>query len=212
MVLTVAGMHQDHRPPLLHAGSPATHGPTNAFRVVPAVLPNVAVMRGAGTALTQFAQTSGAHAPPPSPRPNVSVAASGRSPALSPSLSRTAPSAFPSPSASPRPRPPPTPPYRAYSDNQDRADSRGFHYAEGRQLPQRTNGGPQADPGTRVFADSRVAAGGSTSPRVADADRRGGRYLVGPEYSAPGGPMERRYLDAAWGVTPSTKRSLGLAD
>jgi len=214
MTLTIAGMHQDHHPPRPSVGSPATHGSTNAFQATPGALPNVTVTRGTGTAHTQ-AQTSGAYYAPQvtPPQPNVSVA-SGRSPALSPSQT-TAPSAYP-PSPRPyRPRPPPTPLstppsnpqyYRASSDNnRGRADSRGFHYAEG--CRQGTNGGPQADH-ARVFAGPRVGAG--TAP-VVDADRRG-RYLAGPENFARGVPMARRYLDAAWGVTPGTKESLGLTD
>jgi hypothetical protein len=212
VALTVTGMHQDHLSQLSVGNSETYwHGSTNAFQVttpgVLAVPPNVTVTRGTSTALTQgphpprAVQASGRvySAPQTTPQPNVD-AASGRSSAFS-RPPTTAPSALPRP----RPRRPPTalsnPSYRgSSSDNQDQADSRGFHCAEG------TNGRPQVGH-ARKIADPRVAP--RTTP--VDADRRG-RYLVGPEYNAEGAQIARKYLDAAWGVTPSTKKYLGLVD
>ena len=206
VALTITGMHQDHLP-LPSVGSTETYwyGSTNAFQVttpgVLAIPPNVTVTRGTSTALTQ-----GPHPPravqasgrvySATPQPNVG-AVSGRSPAFS-QPPTTAPSALPHP----RPRRPPTAlsnqSYRgSSSDNQDRADSRGFHNAEG------TNGRPQVGH-TR---DPRVAP--RTTP--VDTDRRS-RCLVGPESNAESAQIARKYLDAAWGVTPGTKRALGLAD
>ncbi|KAI9450482.1 hypothetical protein BJY52DRAFT_1302622 [Lactarius psammicola] len=209
VTLTIAGMHQDHHPPRPRVGNPATHSSTNAFQATPGALPNATVTRGTGTALTR-AQVSGTYyyTPQITPQqPNPSIA-SGRSPAPLPSPT-TAPSAYPPPSPRPPlPTPPPSNPpyYRASSDNnRDRADSRGFHYAEG--CRQGTNGGPQADY-ARVFADPHVGTG---TPPMVDADRRG-RSLVGSENFARGVPMARRHLDAAWGVTRGTKESLGLTD
>ncbi|KAF8269126.1 hypothetical protein EI94DRAFT_1799627 [Lactarius quietus] len=221
MSLTITGTHQSHHPPRPSVGCPPTHwhGSTNAFQVItPGVLavpPNVTVTRGTSTVLTQgshppgFVQASGhAYTPRTTPQPSVSVS-SGRTPnaTFSPPPT-TVPSAYipsPRPHPHPRPRAQPmavsNPSYCASSsDNQKRADSRGFHYAE------RTNGGPQVGH-ARDCADPRVAPG--TMP--VDADRPG-RYLVGPERIAGGGPMARKYLDAAWGVTPGTKKSLGLTD
>lgn len=220
MALTITGMHQDHHPPRPSVGSPATLVSTNASQVINprvlAVLPNATATRGTGTAhtqdahrLPQVAQASGPayHAPRTriTPQPNVSVA-SGRPAAFSPPPPPP-PSANPSsPRPRPRPRPPPSnQPYSASSssfDNQDRAGSRGFHYAEG------TNSRTQMRDQARVFAGSRIGTG---TPTVVDADRRG-RYLVGPENFARSVPMARMYLDGAWGVTPGTKESLGLAD
>lgn len=220
VALTITGMHH---PPQPSAGNPVTHwyGSTNTFQVttpgVLAALPNVTVTRGTSSAHTQgphpprFVQASGRtyNTPRTTPQPTVSVASGrGRSaPSAFSSPPTTAPpSAYP-PSHRPRPRPrqPPTAPsnpsYRgSSSDNQDRADSRGFHYAEG------TNGRPQAGH-ARDSVDPRVAP---RAPPV-DADRPG-RYLVGAEYIAGGGPIARKYLDSAWGVTPGTKNMLGLTD
>jgi hypothetical protein len=219
--LTVTGKHQDH-PPRPSVGNLSTHwqGSTNAPLVtVPGVLaaqPKVTVARGNSTALTQgphpprLVQASGRayNAPRSSSQPSVTVASSRSS---APTFSRpptTTPSAYP-PSRPPRPHPLPrsqptplsNPSYRgSSSDNQDRTDSRGFHYAE------RTNARPQVCH-AREFAKPRVAPG--TLPVVAD---RRGRYLVGAEYIAGGAPMARKYLDAAWGVTPGTKKSLGLTE
>lgn len=214
--LTVTGTHQDHHPPRpsVVVGSPPTpwHGSTNSFQVtIPGVLaapPEATVMRVTGTALMQglhpprFIQASGRTytAPRSTPQPSVSVASSRSSaPAFLPppttTLSAHPPSHPPRPHPRPRPQPTPlsNPSHRgSSSDNQDRADCRGFHCAE------RTNGD---------FGNSRVAPG--TLP--VDADRRG-RYLVGAEYVAGGAPMARKYLDAAWGVTPGTKKFLGLTD
>jgi hypothetical protein len=217
--LTVTGIHQDH-PLRPSVGNLSTHwhGSTNAFQVTaPGMLvaqPKVTAARGNSTALTQgphpprLVHASGRayNAPRSTSQPSVTVASS-RSPA--PAFSRppaTTPSAYPPsrPRPHPLPRPQPTPlsnpSYCGSSDNQDRADSRGFHHAE------RTNGRPQVCH-AREFANPRVAPG--TLP--VDADRRGG-YLVGAEYIAGGAPMPRKYLDAAWGVTPGTKKLLGLTD
>lgn len=230
VALTFLGMCQDHHyhPPRPSVGSPATHVSTNTFQVlvtprVLAVRPNATVTRGTGTVLTE-----GAHHRPqvvaqaasgrahyycaprtitPAQPNNGSVASVARPAALS------RPSVYPS---SLSPRPPPlsnAPHYASSSDNQDRADPRGFHFhdcAEG------TNGNTtQRQVGhARVFADSRGAAVAGRTPAVGSADhrRRGRRNLVGPEYFAGGGPMARKYLDGAWGVTPGTKESLGLTD
>ncbi|KAI9439072.1 hypothetical protein H4582DRAFT_2056912 [Lactarius indigo] len=200
VTVTVAGMHQDHRLPRPSVGTPVTHGSTNVFQVTPGMPPNATMTRGTSTALTQV-QASGAYASQiTSQRPNVSPA-SGRSPAFSPP-------AYPPPAPTHLRSPPPqTPPpslpyYRPSDNNRDRADPRGFyHYAEDRPQSQGTNGTPQMNR-ARVVADPRVGAG---TPPAVDADHRG-RYPVGPERIA------RRYLDAAWGVTPGTKESLGLTD
>ncbi|KAH9032274.1 hypothetical protein EDB85DRAFT_1262795 [Lactarius pseudohatsudake] len=200
VTLTITGMHQDHHPPRPYVGTPATYGSTNAFQATS----NATMTRGTSKALTQV-QASGAYASQITPQqPAVTTA----SPAFSPP-------AYPpsSPNLPLRPPPPPTPPsnppyYRPSDNNRDRTDSRGFQsYAGGPQQSQGTNGGRQGDH-ARVFAGPRVGTG---TPPAADADRRG-RYRVGPERFAQGQPMARRYLDAAWGVTPGTKESLGLTD
>ncbi|KAH9173240.1 hypothetical protein EDB89DRAFT_2068993 [Lactarius sanguifluus] len=209
VTLTITGMHQDHHPPRPYVGTPATHGSTNAFQATS----NATTTRGTSRALTQV-QASGAYATQSTPRQPDMTTASGRSPALSPP-------AYPPPSSPNlqlRPPPPPTPPpppsnppyYRPSDNNRDHTDSRGFQsYAGGSQQSQGTNGhgGRQGDH-ARVFAGPRVGVG---TPPAVDADRRG-RYRVGPERFAQGLPMARRYLDAAWGVTPGTKESLGLTD
>jgi len=206
---TTTGMHQVY-PLQPSVGSPEAHwhGSTNAFQVITpgvlAILPNVTVTRGTSTALTQGPQppqaVQASGRAPLTTQPNVG-AASGRSSASSRPQTTASSASLPRP----RPRRSPTalsnPSYRGLSsDNQERADSRGFHCAEG------TNGGPQMGH-ARNFADPRVA------PRTApvDADRRG-RYHVGPDNNAEGAPIARKYLDAAWGVTPGTKRFLGLTD
>ncbi|KAH9053142.1 hypothetical protein EDB87DRAFT_1581237 [Lactarius vividus] len=198
VTLTITGMHQDHHPPRPYVGTPATNGSTNAFQAAP----NATMTHGTSRALTQV-QASSAYASQITPQqPNVTTA-SGRSPALSPPAYPP-----PSPNLQLRPPPPPTPPsntpyYRPSDNNRDRTDSRGLQYYTGScQQSQGTNGGPQGDP-ARVFAGPRVG--------TVDADRRV-RYHVGPERFARGDPMARRYLDAAWGVTPATKESLGLTD
>ena len=218
--LTVTGMHQGHPPP--HVGNLSTHwyGSTNAFQITtPGVLvapPKVTVTRGTSTPLTQgshpprLVQASGraCNAPRNTPKSNVSVSSSRPSaPAFSlpptTTLSAYPPSHPHRPHPLPRPQPVPlsNPSYRgSSSDNQDRIDSRGFHYAEG------TNGRPQVYH-ARDFTNPRVVPG--TLP--VNEDPRG-RYPVGAEHIAGGAPMARKYLDAAWGVTPGTKKSLGLTD
>ena len=217
--LTVTGMHQGH-PPRPSVGSLSTHwhGSTNAFQVTTAGVlvasPNVTVTRGTSTALTQgphpprLVQASGRtyNAPRNTPQSSVSLGRSS-APAFSPpattTLSAHPPSHPPRPHPLPRPQPMPlsNPSYRgSSSDNQDRTDSRGFHFAEG------TNSRPQVCH-ARDFTNPRVAPG--TLPVNEDSS---GRYRVGAEHIAGGAPMARKYLDAAWGVTPGTKKLLGLTD
>ncbi|KAH8993745.1 hypothetical protein EDB92DRAFT_379121 [Lactarius akahatsu] len=202
VAFTVTGMHQDHHPPRPYVGTPATYGSTYAFQATP----NATMTHGTSRAPTQVQASGAYYASQITPQQPAVTTASGRSPALSPP-------AYPSPSPNSRPPPPSTPPsnppyYRPSDNNRDRTDSRGFQsYAGGSQQSQGTNGGRQGNHAP-VFAGPRVGAG---TPTAVDADR-GGRYRVGPERLAQGQPMARKYLDAAWGVTPGTKESLGLTD
>ncbi|KAH8991877.1 hypothetical protein EDB86DRAFT_3079500 [Lactarius hatsudake] len=195
VTLTITGVHQDYQPPRPYVGTPATYGSTNAFQATS----NATMTLGTSRAPTQV-QASGAYASQITPQQPAVTTASGRSPAFSPPAYPP-----PSPNLQLRPPPPPTPTpsnppyYRPSDNNRDRTDSRGFQsYAGGSQQSQGgTNGGRQGDH-ARVFAGPRVGAG---TPPAVDADRRG-RYRVGPERFAQGQPMARRYLDAAWGITP----------
>ncbi len=216
VVTLAAGTHQGHspQPPV---GSlfthPVAHASTNTLLVAPGMLMvphHATVTPGTGMALIlqanppQLVQASDAYAPQSTSHPTVRRT-SGRSTKPLPSSSAYS---SPRPPRPPMSVPPSNPPYRASYDNSGRADSRGFHYVKGQQSQRGANGGLQTNH-NRNLANSRAAAG--TQPVVVDADRRG-RDLVGSEYYAGGAPIPRKYLDVAWGLTPSTKKSLGLTD